>query len=400
MPGPYERGNGVAVVQTFARIDPVTGDEQLADPTTVVFTVLDPGGAETVYTFPGASQIVKEAVGVYVLTLAAPLPPGVFTWRAEGTGSVVAAGEGQFTILPSGVLAPIAAEGPVLGPCSPWISGEEILQWGGGAIPSDTPPYLLDEYAYEAGAALFEISGRRFTGRCGPVTVRPCRNNCSCWAPASMGLGPWYWTSYPWGVGAWGWWNEVGDRKGCQPLSRVRLAGNPVREIVEVKIDGVVLPPTDDNGNPNYRLDLYRDLIRMGDPGAPPGQGDGRYQPRHWPGCQDLDLDDTEVGTFSITYYRGLDPPQLGRQAAAQLAVQLYLSATGSGCQLPAGTTRVTRQGVEIERGLLANWFDPTKATGIPSVDLFLRAYYSERQGRPSLVFSPDLQQYPIRMTQ
>jgi hypothetical protein len=59
----------------------------------------------------------------------------------------------------------------------------------------------------------------------------------------------------------------------------------------------------------------------------------------------------------------------------------------------------VTRQGVEIERGLLANWFDPTKATGIPAVDLFLRAYYNIKSARPSVVFSPDQQAYPIRMT-
>jgi hypothetical protein len=397
--GVYQRGNGVNVVQRFWTIDPVTGAPTLADPTTVVFTVLDPAGVETEYAWNASPQVQQLATGVFLLTLPMPLPQGTFTWECVGAGAVAATGDGTFTILPSGVLAPEETAGPTLGPCAPWISGEDVARNSGGILTDFADVYLLDDYAYEASAALFEISGRRFTGRCGPITVRPCRNHCSCWAPASLGLGPWYWTSYPWGVGAWGWYNEMGDRKGCQPLSRVRLAGYPVREIVEVKIDGQVLPPVDDNGNPNYRLDLYRDLIRMGDPGAPPGEGDGRYQPRHWPGCQDMDLDDTEVGTFSITYYRGVDPPQLGRDAAAQLAVQLYLSATGSGCQLPAGTTRVTRQGVEVERGLLANWFDPTKATGIPSVDLFLRAYFEQRSGRPSLVFSPDLQQHPVRMT-
>jgi hypothetical protein len=397
--GVYERGNGVNVVQRFWTIDPATGVPTLADPTTVDFTVLDPTGTETVYTLGTDSQVTRLDVGVYLLTLATPLPQGVFTWSCVGGGAVVASGEGQFTILPSGVLAPEETAGPTMGPCSPWISGEDVLRNSGGAIPVDfADVFLLDDYAFEASAALFEISGRRFTGRCGPITVRPCRNQCGCWAPASLGLGPWGWSSYPLG-GAWGWYNETGDRKGCQPLSRVRLAGNPVREIVEVKIDGVVLPPLDSNGNPNYRLDLWRDLVRMGDPGAPPGDRDGQYARRFWPGCQDLDLDDTEVGTFSVSYYRGIDPPQLGRDAAAQLAVQLYLSATGSGCQLPPGTTRVTRQGVEVERGLLANWFDPTKATGIPAVDLFLRAYFNVKAQRPSLVWSPDQQQYPVRIT-
>lgn len=398
--GVYERGNGVNIVQRFWVIEPESGTPTLADPTTVVFTVLDPTGVETTYTLGTDPNVQRLSTGVFLLTLATPLPQGVFTWNAVGAGDVVASGEGQFTILPSGVLAPEETAGPTAGPCSPWINGEDVLRLSGGAIPADfADVYLLDDYAFEASAALFEISGRRFSGRCGPITVRPCRNNCSCWAPASLGLGPWAWSSASWGVGAWGWYNEVGDRKGCQPLSRVRLAGYPVREIVEVKIDGEVLPPVDDNGNPNYRLDLWRDLIRMGDPGAPPGDKTGTYSRRFWPGCQDIDLDDSEDGTFSVTYYRGSDAPQLGRDAAAQLAVQLYLSGTGSGCQLPAGTTRVTRQGVEVERGLLANWFDPTKATGIPAVDLFLRAYYNIKAPRPSLVFSPDLQQYPVRMT-
>jgi hypothetical protein len=395
----YERGNAVAVVQRFWTIDFTTGDMTPGDPDAVTFTVLDPSGTEAIYTFGIDPEVTQAGTGVFVLTLPLPLPSGVFTYRADGTGAVAASGEGSWTILPSGVLAPDEAAGPVSGPCSPWISGEDVVRNSGGALANFADVYLLDDFAYEASAALFEISGRRFTGRCGPITVRPCRTNCGCWAPASIGLGPWGWSSYPWGVGAWGWWNEAGDRKGCQPLSRIRLAGNPVREIVQVMIDGVPLDPVDANGNPNYRLDLWRDLVRMGDPGAPPGDRTGQYVRRFWPGCQDLDLDDSEVGTFSVSYYRGVDPPQLGRDAAAQLAVQLYLSASGSGCQLPAGTTRVTRQGVEVERGLLANWFDPTQATGIPAVDLFLRAYYNVKAQRPSLVFSPDQQAYPVRMT-
>lgn len=389
-----ERGNGVNIVQRFRTIDPVTGDATLADPTDVVFKILDPAGVEATYTVGSDANAVRLSVGVYLLTLATPLPQGAFTWRADGSGEVVASGEGQFTILPSGVLAPEQTSGPVMGPCSPWIAGEDVVRNSGGAIPSDfSDVYLLDDFAYEASAALFEISGRRFTGRCGPITVRPTRQNCACWGPASLGLGPWYWSSSAWGVGAWGWSNECGDRAGCQPLSKVRLAGYPIREIVEVKIDGDVLPPLDDEGNPNYELRLYRELVRMGQ------MKDGVHTPRSWPGCQSLDLADDQPGTFSVTYYRGTDPPQLARDAAAQLAFQLYLSASGSGCQLPAGTTMVTRQGVTVERGLLANWFDPTKPTGIPAVDLFLRAYYTVKAARPSAVFSPDLQQYPIRQT-
>lgn len=239
--------------------------------------------------------------------------------------------------------------------------------------------------------ALYEISGRQFTGVC-ERTVRPCRDACGCWGVAS-GLGPWAWGGTAWGyplIGAWV--NECGDRCGCGSLSRVRLAGYPVREILEVLIDGVVLDPLDVNGNPNYRLDGWRWLVRMDDPGPP-------VVKRRWPSCQNLSLDDTEAGTFSVTYEWGVSPPQLGIDAAAELACQLYLACGGSeACDLPAGVTRVVRQGVEIDRQLLANWFDPTKATGLVHVDLFLRAYWRTRAQRRPAVYSPDVAAYARRV--
>lgn len=274
--------------------------------------------------------------------------------------------------------------GPVLGPCTSWIHAADVGRCC--KVPSGIDPDWLETLAVEASMALFEISGRRFTGSC-KRKVRPCRDQCACFRHSpSLGGGPWYWTT-AWGGGQWGWRNECGDSCGCGTLSAVELAGYPVRQILEVKIDGQPLAPLDPNGHPNWRLDRWQTLVRMDDPG-PPARG------RFWPSCQDLSLDDSQPGTFSITYLWGVDPPQLGRDAAAAITCQLLASCTGQDCQLPAGVTKVTRQGVEVERGLLANWFDSSKPTGLVPVDLFLKAYWRTRGGRVTAVFSPDLQAF------
>jgi hypothetical protein len=276
--------------------------------------------------------------------------------------------------------------GPTLGPCTSWISGADVAACCVAAQSVD--PDLLDAVAIEASMALYEISGRLFGGLCSRV-ARPQQTQCGCWPASSSGI-PWFWSSgaASFGWGGWGWYNENGDHVGCQPMSVVRLAGYPVRAITAVKIDGAVLPALDANGNPNYRLDGYRNLVRMADPGPP-------YSQRFWPSCQNMDLDDTQPGTFSVSYQWGVDPPQLGRDAAAALACQLWASCSGSGqdCAIPAGVTRLVREGVQIDRQLLANWFDPTKGTGIVPVDMFLRAYAGKNApSRRSAVWSPDVQ--------
>lgn len=286
----------------------------------------------------------------------------------------------------------MSSPGPVLGPCQAWISGDDVADICPGCTFGDDT--VFDVVALEASMALYEVSGRVFTGPC-PYLVRPCRDPCQCWAPDSLGGTPymWTWDSTWGGLGGWSWRNEFGPRKGCGQMSSVKLAGYPVTEIVEVKIDGVVLPAVDTHGNRNYRLDRWRHLVRMDDP-LVPGQS------RRWPACQNLSLDDTQPGTWSVKYSAGVQPPELGRSAAAALACQLAQSLDpNASCQLPAGATKVTRLGVTIDRGLLVNWFDPKQSTGIVALDLFLAAYWSTRQIRRASVWSPDVQAYPLRMT-
>ncbi len=115
-----------------------------------------------------------------------------------------------------------------------------------------------------------------------------------------------------------------------------------------------------------------------------------------WPRCQNLDLPDTEVGTFSVTYEYGVEPPLIGLEAAKQLACQIYLGCTGSDqCQLPTGATRVTRQGVTIERQFFSR--DPKTGawrTGLPLVDLFLNTVNPGGLRRRPAVWTPDGPRY------
>lgn len=234
---------------------------------------------------------------------------------------------------------------------------------------------------------LYEISGRRFAGSCGPTTVRPCRDNCSCWGQPSAGIGPWAWTlGVPWGTGGGAYWyNECGDRCGCGSLSRVWLAGYPVREIIEVRIDGDVLDPIDADGNPNYRLDAYQYLVRMDAPGPP-------VVKRTWPRCQNLALDDDQPGTFAVTYLWGVDPPIAGINAAAELACELFKACNAMACSIPSNAVKIQRQGVTIDRNILLSFLDPKKPSGLLHLDLFLRAY--GLAGRTPALWSPDLPRF------
>jgi hypothetical protein len=387
-------GNPVTLTAAFALAGQPSPDD-------VQFTVEAPDSSTTVY--PSSSPKVTHSGDTWQLALGVPGEVGIYRWQAVGyTGSTVSETiPGTFDVQPS-VVDPEAPTppGPSLGPCGMWITGDDVARCVNFDYGSS--PVIFDTVAYEASMALYEISGRQFPGLCkfDNPPVRPTRDDCDCW-PISYGMGPWYWISTPWGYGAgsWMWRNERGDTLGCQPMSRVNLAGYPVREILEVKIGGVVLPEFDpDSGFRNWRLDEWRWLTRMDTPTTDPGVVNPIEN--FWPGCQDMSLDDDQPGTFSVSYSWGVDPPELGRAAAVEIAEQLWLACGGSNlCKLPAGAVRVERQGIVVERGLLANWADPSKAVGLVSTDLFLQAYCrGQRSARRGAVWSPDVQGFARRL--
>jgi hypothetical protein len=256
------------------------------------------------------------------------------------------------------------------GPCTDWIDGEDVAACCGVETSSGA---LFDSAAAEASALLYELSGRQYSGFCGPRTVRPECDSCFCgYQVLSRGyvIGPWDY-GYP---------LMLCDSCliACSP-SRIKLAGYPVRAISEVKINGDVVSPTE------YTIWNGRYLTRLND--------------QRWPVAQDLTVADTEDSTFSISYYYGSDPPALALSAAAQLGCELYRAcadATSGDCALPAGTTRVTRQGVVIEKLAFTSWAfrDGSWRTGMPLVDAFLAAYNPAGIKRRPTFWSPGKRQY------
>lgn len=278
---------------------------------------------------------------------------------------------------------------PVLGPCAAWVTAAEVAACCSLEVDSSNQE-ILDQVAIEASQMLYELSGQRFSGSCDPVTERPFTNaGCGCFNnllwPMSAGAPQVQISWGLWGTGSWGWGYEgCTEPYSCGALSRAKLAGYPVTSIVEVKIGADVVDPS------GYRLDEYMWLTRMADPTT--------LEPRYWPACQRLDLEDGEEGTWTVTYTYGYDPPLLGVQAAAQLACQLYLACSGSDggggvCLLPAGVTQIDRQGISIKRSPFLSWAQQKGiwGTGLSVVDAFLSTYNPAALQRPSTVWSPDV---------
>jgi hypothetical protein len=259
--------------------------------------------------------------------------------------------------------------------CTPWISGDEVadccsVETSSGAI--------FDEVAEQASELLFTLSARQFPGECSK-TVRPACHTCFCgYQILSRGhiVGPWDW-GYPLA--------GLCDLclVSCNP-SLVKLSGYPVQEITQITIDGDIL-----NAD-LYRIYQHRYLQRL---------DDGR-----WPIQQDLTQPATEDGTFSVEYTYGASPPALGQAAAAQLACELYKECSGQTCALPKGTTRVTRQGITIDRLAFTSWaFLPASRarsrpsgwnTGLPLVDSFLNTYNSSGLMRRPVLYAPGKRPY------
>lgn len=254
------------------------------------------------------------------------------------------------------------------GPCDPW--DVDLC-----CDVADVDEAILTRWQTVASQMLWGLSGRRW-GPC-PVTVRPCRRACLDAAPisfqAGIGTGPWI----PY-IGTDGMWRNASvcgcaSDCGCGELGEVKLVG-PVYDIVEINVDGVVLP----NDGTAYRVDAPGLLVRT----------DGEC----WPDCQDLAAPAGSDGTFTVTYRWGLPLDEAAIAAVSELTCHLLkgCSPGSCGCKANRNVTRVSRQGVNLEMA------DPTLIysegrTGLPLVDLWLSVVNPYRLTSPSRVYSPDL---------
>lgn len=228
--------------------------------------------------------------------------------------------------------------------CTPWAATSDVY------APYDSlDAGLLGECLDAASWILYVLTKYRWPGIC-QETLRPCRTArpCSAWPCSCVGLSEWV------------------------------IPNQPVTQVTQVKLDGVVLDTA------KYRLDNNRVLVYL------PADGDERQV---WPSCQRLDLADTEDDTWSVTYNWGATPPTAGKLAAAVLGGELALSrdaSTASRCRLPQRITSLTRQGVTMAVA------DPQNTigdgyTGIAEIDLFIAAANRGSANRPAAFVMPDL---------
>lgn len=99
-PDSFEVGNDVSIPVQFndSGLSPI-------DPTTVTLRVFNPDSTTDVFTYPGmGTPITKNGTGNYSYTKNATESGNVF-FRWEGSGNLVSAVEGQFTINPSNVIS-------------------------------------------------------------------------------------------------------------------------------------------------------------------------------------------------------------------------------------------------------------------------------------------------------
>lgn len=254
--------------------------------------------------------------------------------------------------------------GGTTGPCADWP-----VTW---TCDLDTlNPAATGIAVSMATETLWALTGMRF-GTC-QITLRPCARECDSGSFYDDFGPPWAGGSYPQPALIGGLWFNLtcGSCRGgcsCTTVSEVLLPA-PVNSIVEVLIDGTPLVTG------AYRVDNHRILVRT----------DGGV----WPRCNDLSLDDTEVGTWSVTATYGESLPEGAALAVGQLACEIAKAAAGGDCKLPAGLQQLVRQGVTISYPDVGELFKQGR-TGLYLVDMFVATWNPSGLRQRSRVYSVD----------
>lgn len=219
-------------------------------------------------------------------------------------------------------------------------------------------------------------------GTC-PVTIRPCRRECSSGWSTYRGFGgvnnylPWTEAGPLNPALLNGQWYNLGcggcngDPCSCSYVPEIDLLG-PVESVEEIWIDGVLLDAE------NYRVDNYRYLVRT----------DGE----DWPICQDMKADPaTDDDTFQVTYNIGVEVPAGGQVAAGVLACELAkMACNDNSCKLPQRVQSVSRQGVNT---VLVDSFEAMYTrgtTGLTLVDFWVGSVNAPIAKSGYRVASPD----------
>lgn len=336
----YAGGPGVDVTNLTITITPLAGGAAVVGPT--------------------SSGIVHVGTGVYsyAYTVGAGVAAGSYlvSWAGDGGASA------------SEVIEIGASTTQTTSYCDGW---EPTL-----TCDLPTGAYAVSGTALAMAAeVLYAFSGRRF-GLC-TVTRRPCRSSCygETW-PAVLGTtGAVAGGTYPQPLLYAGEWYNItcgscGGDCSCSRVSEVALDG-PVYDVTQVKVDGEILTPDVD-----YRLDDWRLLVRLGG--------------ETWPLCNDLNLADTEEGTWSVTYRTGQPVPELGKLALGVMLDEFTkMLLCNSDCRLPKAVQSLSRQGVSLTLIDPNQLFD-ARRTGLYLPDLFISTFNPGGLRRRSQVYDVD----------
>lgn len=237
----------------------------------------------------------------------------------------------------------------------------------------DTYSDELQEAASEYGAlVLWAATGRRF-GLC-ERTVRPCgRTMDNANAPYGYFWSDGTWFPYIFN-GVWrncagcGTWSDFGCCP-CGPRCQVWLPP-PVASIpaTGITVGGDIIPVD------AWRVDNGQWLVRT----------DGEC----WPECQDYNTDAGDT-FFQVTYFKGLQVPNVLLRAAGELACEWARGCSGADCRLPQRVTSLTRQGMSVSMVDLDTLLSHG-LTGVATVDQVIRQF--NPYGLPSKmsIASPD----------
>lgn len=230
--------------------------------------------------------------------------------------------------------------------CTPWLTEADLADCDCGA--GEIHQTLLADMLLAASDTLYLITGRRFSGQCVDKIARPCR--------VRSGLGwdrPWWSPTLPWlSSTLFGCSCSSTDECGCAGVDSILLGREYVTAVTEVKVDGAIVASS------AYRLvndRLYR--------------SDGNS----WPCCQDLSKPDSAVGTWSVKYTAGLDPPPALKLAARTLAIELVRACAGRACRITP---------VELD-GIVAGG-----RTGLADVDLAIISINPSRHRWPPRAYA------------
>lgn len=234
----------------------------------------------------------------------------------------------------------------------------------------DYSPELQVQAINYAALVLWAATGRRF-GPC-EMTVRPCGAMCNdCPQGYYYDLYGGTWLPYIWN----GEWHNCWCGSSwctCDPACQVYLPG-PVDEIIEVRVNGEILPAS---GGAYFVLD-QQFLVRVDTDAC-------------WPLCTDQSKAYGDPDAFEVTYTRGIPIPEQLIAAAGVLACEYAKACVGSPCRLPGRVASISRQGVNINMVdvniLLANGL-----TGLAEVDQVIVSLNPYALKGRTRYYSPDL---------